>query len=88
MFEAVNEAVRVLVGFSHHQGQAQVVPYIMDWRNQRYRLGIMGLHHPARHGNRYVHIFEFSVDTIKFKLELDTETLIWTLTEVYYDNAA
>jgi hypothetical protein len=88
MFETVNEPVRVLAGFSYENGRAQVMPYVMDWRKQRYRLGMMGLHHPARQGNRYVHIFEFAVAEMKFKLTLDSETLLWTLTEVYYDHSA
>lgn len=85
MFEEVNEPVRVLAGFDRQAGRVKVTPYLLDWRGQRYKLEIMGLHHPARRGKKYLHIFEFSSGSVKFQLELDTETLEWNLAEVYHD---
>ena len=86
MFEKVNEPVRVLAGFDKRENQVRVIPYLLDWRGKRYKLEIMGLHHPARRGKKYMHIFEFSSGAIKFRLELDAETLEWNLAEVYYDS--
>jgi len=75
----------LLAGFDRKKGQVQVTPYLLDWRGQRYKLEIMGLHHPARRGNKYLHVFEFSSGSVKFQLELDTETLEWNLAEIYHD---
>jgi hypothetical protein len=86
MFETINEPVAVLAGFGHKNGQVRVLPYLLDWRSQRYRLDVMGLHHLARRGKQLIHIFEFTSGSTKFKLELDTETLTWNLVEVYYDS--
>lgn len=88
MFEKVKEPVRVLAGFDRQQGRIKVRPYLLDWRGKRYPVETMGLHHPARRGNHYFHVFEFSSGNTKFMVELDTETLGWELTEVYYDHSA
>ena len=88
MFEQVHEPVHVLAGFRHRPNRIQVLPYVMDWRGKRYRLDIMGLHHPARRGAQNFHIFEFSSGNNKFTLELNPETLGWTLTEVYHEYSA
>jgi hypothetical protein len=88
MFEKVNEAVNVLVGFSTTKAGVRVLPYLIDWRGKRYKLEVMGLHHPARRGTDFLHIFEFSSGNTKFKLELNTETLEWNLAEVYHDYSA
>ncbi len=85
MFEQINEPVNVLAGFVSSNTVVRVTPHLMDWRGTRYRLGTMGLHHPAPRGSKYCHIFEFSAGNTKFKVELNTETLVWTLTEVYHD---
>ena len=86
MFEQVNESVRVLAGFDLDRQQVKVSPYLLDWRGHRYRLKLMGLHHHTQRGDKHVHIFEFASDNTKFKVELDTETLIWTLVEAYYEH--
>jgi hypothetical protein len=88
MFETVQEPVKVLASFSTVNNQTHVLPHAMEWRGRRYRLDTMGLYHPARRGKRFLHVLEFSSGSTKFQLELDAETLIWNLTEVYYDGPA
>jgi hypothetical protein len=85
VFETINQPVQVLAGFGYRNNQVRVLPYLLDWRGQRYRLDTMGLHHVARRGKQLLHVFEFTSGATKFKLELDTELLIWNLAEVYYD---
>lgn len=95
MFERVDEPVEVLVGFKQqsHSGKGssksstRVLPYLLSWRGSRYKLDIMGLHHPARKGINRIHFFEFTSGNTKFKLELDSETLEWRLVEVYYEHS-
>jgi hypothetical protein len=88
MFERVNEPVRILAGFEQDGPRVRVRPYLIDWRDKRYKVEIMGLHHPAKRGDQNFHVFEFSSGNTKFAVELNTETLAWTLTEVYYDYSA
>ncbi len=85
MTEEINEPIRVLAGFDHTKRASVVLPYLLDWRGHRYKVTQFGIHYPARRGKKFYHIFELLCDTVKFKLELDTETLIWNLTEIYYD---
>jgi hypothetical protein len=85
MFEEINEQVDVLVSFKREHNQVKVLPHTVNWRGKHYKLDTMGLHHPALRGREYIHIFEFATSSIKFTLELHTNTLEWILAEVYYD---
>lgn len=83
MVEIINEPVAVIASFGQTaRGNAKVVPHWMQWRERRYRLMTMGMHHPERRGDKNVHIFTFSSDDMAFRLELDPEYLKWTLMEV------
>lgn len=89
MFERINETVNVIASFSSKtKGISHVVPHIMEWRGKRYRMETFGLYHPARQGNKNIHVFQFSAGPSAFRLELDPETLVWTLTEAYYESGA
>ena len=85
MFETINERVNVLAGFKQRKNRVEVRPYLMDWRGERYPLTVFGLYHPARRGEKFLHVFEYASGNAKFRLEMDSETLEWTLTEVYHD---
>lgn len=85
MFEKLHDPVSVLASFSHGpQGTVQVVPHAMKWQGKRWRVDRMGLHHPERRGTKRVHIFGFSSGETAFRLELDPDSLEWTLVEAYY----
>ena len=85
MTDAINEPVAVLVSFNRGQnGVVKVVPQAMQWRGKRYVLEKMGLHHPEKRGNKKLHVFSFSSGPTTFRLELDPETLEWTLAEAFY----
>ncbi len=85
MKEEVNQPVNVLASFSRGpRGTVVVVPHVMKWQDRRYRLTQMGLYHPERRGSKQIHIFSFLADETTFRVELDPETLEWTLVEVYY----
>ena len=85
MTESHNDIVSVLASFAPGpKNTVRVTPHVLKWRGRRYRLGIMGLYHPERRGTKQVHIFEFSCGTIKFRVELDPDTLVWTVVEVFY----
>jgi hypothetical protein len=77
--------VSVLASFSPGpRNLVRVTPYLLKWKGRRYRLETMGLYHPERRGNKRVHIFSFSCGDTAFRVELDPETLQWTLKEAFY----
>jgi hypothetical protein len=83
--EECNDLVSVLASFAPGpRNMIRVTPHILKWRGRRYHLQTMGLYHPERRGNKRVHIFSFSSGETAFRVELDPETLQWTLKEAYY----
>ena len=85
MREERNDQVSVLASFAPGvRGMVRVTPYLMKWQGRRYRLTTMGLYHPERRGTKRFHIFSFSSGSTAFRLELDPDTLQWTVKEVYY----
>jgi hypothetical protein len=85
MHETINEQVSVVASFTHGpRGIVVVVPHLMKWRDKRYKLDKMGLYHPERRGIKQIHIFSFQAGDTGFRVELDPETLEWTLTQAYY----
>jgi hypothetical protein len=83
MVEVVNEPVAVIASFGQtSRGSAKVIPHVLQWRERRYTLGTMGMHHPERRGDKNIHIFTFSSGDLAFRLELDPEFLKWTLMEI------
>jgi hypothetical protein len=87
MNEIVGEPIAILATFNRGpQGVVKVIPQAMQWRGKRYSMDKMGLYHPERRGNKRLHIFSFSSGTMAFRIELDPETLEWTLAEVFYES--
>ena len=85
MREQTHDDVEVLASFKRGpSGAAKITPHLMNWGNKRYPLETMGLYHPERRGTKRVHIFSFSSGPTAFRVELDPDTLIWTLVEVFY----
>jgi hypothetical protein len=85
MHETFDDKVSVLASFAPGPyNTMRVTPHIMKWRDRRWKLSTMGMYHPEKRGNKRVHIFSFSSGTVTFRLELDPETLQWTLKEAYY----
>ena len=85
MQESPNERVSVLASFNRGpKGSVIVLPHVMRWRGKRYVLGTFGLHHPERRGTKRIHIFSFQAGDNAFRVELDPDSLEWTLTGVDY----
>lgn len=85
MTESIQEPVAILASFNRGAGGVvKVIPQAMQWRGRRYPVDTMGLYHPEKRGNKRLHIFSFSSGPTSFRLELDPETLEWTLAEVFY----
>ena len=87
MQESINEQVSVIAAFApSKRGATKVVPHVMLWGGKRYRMEQMGLYFPERRGTKQIHIFSFLSEGTTFRLELDPETLLWTLIEAYYES--
>lgn len=84
MVETINEPVAVLASFRKRGHSVVVRPHAISWRGKQYKVDTFGLYHPERRGDKRVHIFSFSSGPTSFRLELDPDTLEWTLAEVFY----
>lgn len=87
MREVIDEEVSVVMYYSAKKKMA--VPHIMSWRGVEYDIGEIGYHHKITSGKRLHHIFEFidKTGSYWFRLNMDTDSLHWTL-EVVSDGLA
>lgn len=58
------------------------IPKYVIWKGRNYIISKIGLHHTFRGGRTLYHIFSVVSDTLFFKLRLNTDSLIWKLTEI------
>lgn len=86
MFEKINQPVSMIASFKKEpHNVVKVTPYLMQWGSRRYKVDKFGLYHPERRGTKRVHIFSFSSGSTAFRVELDPDTLEWTLAEAFYE---
>jgi hypothetical protein len=83
MSEIIDEAVSVDLLSDH--GKKSAYPWVINWREKRYRITKVGFHHTIRKGNVLHHIFSVTDGNTFFKLTFDTETLFWRLLEVDHE---
>lgn len=76
----IDEHVSVLL-WSNHNTRV-VAPYSLTWQGRTYKIQKVGLHHTTREGRTLLHIFSVTDGTTFFKLQMNTETLLWRLLEV------
>lgn len=69
----INEKVEVV--FNNY-------PRWVKWKNKIYKVEKLGLHHTYREGKTLYHVFSVATKTLFMRLSLDTETLLWKLTDV------
>lgn len=60
----------------------QPLPRRIEWRSREYAISEVGLYHSFRDGRARIHVFSVSDGDTFFRLELNSETLRWLLTEV------
>ena len=80
MRETLQEKVTVNLVSNCRTGQ--VFPKRLGWRGRSYTINKIGLHHTYRSGRALIHVFSVTDGNTFFRLELNTDTLLWTLTEV------
>ncbi|KKR31465.1 MAG: hypothetical protein UT63_C0069G0003 [Candidatus Gottesmanbacteria bacterium GW2011_GWC2_39_8] len=80
MNETINEKISVVTVYDQVQGL--VIPKKVKWQGRVYEITKIGYHHKVKEGNKLLHIFAVSNDSIAFRLRLDTDNLHWTLEEI------
>lgn len=80
MIEKINEKVTVLSLYD--RDSKNIVPVKVKWQGKVYRITKLGFHHAVRVGRVLHHVFSVTAEAMFFRLNLDTETLSWTLEEV------
>lgn len=65
----------IAVTFTHQ-------PISLSWSAHDYRVSQVGLHHTFRDGRTLHHIYSVVAGDLFFRLNLNTETLHWTLEEI------
>lgn len=83
MITPINEPVSVKLVYSSLK--QTVYPEKIYWRNKVYLITKVGLHHVYKEGETLKHIFTVVSKETAFRLSLDTQTLHWTLEEIYDD---
>jgi hypothetical protein len=79
--QRLSEPVSVLLLYDHLTG------LVRPWRLRRdgtgHRVLRVGLHHTYRRGRVLIHVYGVVTDTLHYyRLELNTETLQWTVEEI------
>lgn len=80
MRETINEKVSVVTIYDREK--KSVLPWMIKWQGRRYTITKLGYHHTQRLGRVLHHIFSVTDSIMFFRLDLDTENLMWTLEEV------
>ncbi len=81
--EVINERVEVAaVFYKSKTEQHRCVPLKMHWRGRDIAFSELGLRHPTSKGTRMIHVFDVTDGATEYRLEFDTQQLLWTLVGV------
>jgi len=74
--------VPITVAFISNPKTHSVGPVIIRWDGREYKITKIGLHHHYWSGRTLVHVFSVISDQTFFRLNFDTDSLLWHLEEV------
>jgi hypothetical protein len=80
MLTKLNVPISVEAHFDSQRRRFQ--PQRLFWSGREFRVTQLGLHHTYRQGRTLHHVFSVVSKQAFFRLELNSENLNWTLTEV------
>ncbi len=72
----------VSVSMLYDSSKRKTTPRSIVWKNRLYPVTKIGFHHNYREGRVLFHVFSVATPTIFFRLELNTETLHWRVTNI------
>lgn len=84
MIQRISESISVILSCSTPSGPGPVgvKPISLTWQNRDYIVTQQGLHHTYRSGRTLHHIYSVLAGDLFFRLNLNTDTLRWTLEEI------
>ena len=82
MYEPINDPIEVFVDFSS-EGP---VPIAFNWRGRNFQIELINFVHTSRLGDSKQFHYSVSTHTETYKITLDSETMDWTLNEIYLDS--
>ncbi len=81
MIQRISEKISVILSTSVGANPC-VRPISIEWSGRDYPVSQVGLRHTYKDGNTRHHIFSVVADDLFFRLNLNADTLHWTLEEV------
>ena len=80
MIQGISEPVSVITTFDARE--RKVRPVELTWSRRTYPVSQVALRHTYKDGNTRHHVFSVISDDLFFRLNLNADTLHWTLEEV------
>lgn len=80
MIQRISEPVSVVTTFD--APARRVRPLSLQWSHHEYPVTQIGLRHTYKTGNTRYHVFSVVSGNLFFRLNLNTDTLHWTLEEI------
>jgi len=78
--ELINEKISVITSYNRETGI--IMPKKIRWQGRDYLINRLTYYHRARMGRVLLHIFHVTDGQLDFRLQLNSENLIWTLEEI------
>ncbi len=84
MIQRISESISVILSCGKPSGPDPVgaKPISLTWQNRDYIITQQGLHHTYRSGRTLHHIYSVLAGDLFFRLNLNADTLNWTLEEI------
>ena len=80
----VNKPITVVATFDFNNPRSVCLPVKIKYQNKIIELTELGLRHPTKKGSRSIHVFDMSDGVNDYRLEFDSETLVWKI--IYITN--
>jgi hypothetical protein len=81
MLEQVNDPIEVITIFK----EGKAIPFKFLWQGKEYLIKKINLNYSSWQGRSKLYFFAVSDSANYFKLQFDTNNLVWTLLESYVD---
>jgi hypothetical protein len=80
-YSVVNEKINVLAVFKN----GTIFPYIFSWQNKKRKIEKVNLRYQERNGSFINYYFAIESNGFIGKLKYDSNSMIWTLEEVWVE---
>jgi hypothetical protein len=80
MIQKIDAPISVIL--KHDHLKRTTLPVKIKWENKDYFINKIGYHHKYHSGRVLVHVYSVITNTLFFRLELNTDNLLWRVTEI------